>query len=320
MVVDELTEQSLALLRRDGRASFSDIARKLGTNRANIAKRLNPLLSSGDIRIVAAVHPRLLGLQVLAHVSIRAEGSTADLSDRICELDTPVFVSEITGQYQLVTELHTASMGELQAEVRRIRALAGVIELQVIIYERMLQSFFLGEEPQILKLDIDNIDLKLMELLQDDGRLGYAELGEKVGLSISGCRTRINRLTETGAMRIGLLRERVNATGQLVFGFGFSTVGDPESVIAMVDAQPGTEFMARTVGRFDFVATIEFSGLHDFNVFTDAVRSLPEVRILDQWLHAQIRKERYQHSLHRIRDEDVDSTRVDAVAEERVSG
>ncbi len=311
-IVDELTEQSLALLKRDGRASFSDIARQLGTNRTNIAKRLNPLLNSGDVRVVAAVHPRLLGLHVLAHLSIRAEGSTADLTDRICELDTPVFVSEIAGHYQLVTELHTASMRELQEEIRKIRALPGVRELQVIIYERMLQSFFLGEEPQIVNLDIDSTDLKLMELLQDDGRLGYAELGEKVGLSISGCRTRVNRLTETGAMRIGLLRERADSTNQLVFGLGFSTVGDPENVIALIEAQPGTEFMARTVGRFDFVATIGFGSLHDFNVFTEATRSLPEVRVLEQWLHARIRKERYQHSLHRIRDGHVGDSAVEA--------
>ena len=298
--MDELTEKALSLLRSDGRASFSEIARKLGTNRTNIAKRLHPLFSSGGVRVVAAVHPRLLGLHVLAHVSIRAEGKIIELADRISALDTAVFVSEITGQYHLVTELHTASMGELQEEIRRIRALPGVIELQIVIYERMLRSFFLGEDLQIVTLDIDEIDLKLMELLQDDGRLGYAELGEKVGLSISGCRTRINRLTDTGAMRIGLLRERTSVTDQMLFGFGFSTVGDPSSVIAFVDAQPGTEFIALTVGRLDFVTTIDFKGLQDFNTFADTVRSLPGVRRVDQWLHTRIHKERYQHILHRL--------------------
>lgn len=298
--VDELTEQALAHLRRDGRASFSDIARQLGTNRTNIAKRLNPLLSSGDVRVVAAIHPRILGLTVLAHLTLRAEGDMGELAERICELNSPVFVSEIAGNYQLIAELHTASMAELHSDVHSIRSLPGVIEVHVMIYERMLKSFFLGEEPQTVDLGLDEADLHLMELLQQDGRMGYAELSEQVGLSISGCRTRLNRLTETGAMQIGLVRRRISLEGELVFGFGFSTVGSYDRLVALVEGEPGLEFMARTVGRFDIVATITFGTLHEFNEFMASVRALNEVRVAEQWMHAQIRKERYQHSLQRI--------------------
>lgn len=298
--MDELTEQALALLKLDGRASFSDIARQLGTNRANIAKRLNPLLSSGQVRVVAAVHPRILGLTVLAHLSIRAEGDMGELADSICDLDSPVFVSEIAGNNQLIAELHTASLAELHSEVHSIRSIPGVVEVHVLIYERMLKSFFMGEEPQVVDLVLDEADLHLMELLQRDGRLGYAELSEQVGLSISGCRTRLNRLTETGAMQIGLVRERMNLEGELVFGFGFSTVGTYNRLVDLIEAEPGLEFIARTIGRFDVIATITFGKLHEFNTFMAAVRALDEVRVAEQWMHAQIRKERYQHSLHRI--------------------
>ncbi len=298
--VDELTEQALAHLRRDGRASFSDIARHLGSNRTQIAKRLNPLLASGEIRVIAAIHPRVLGLTVLAHLTLRAEGDMGELAERMCELDSPVFVSEIAGNYQLVAELHTASMAELHSDVHSIRSLPGVIEVHVMIYERMMKSFFLGEEPEVVDLGLDEADLHLMELLQRDGRMGYAELSEQVGLSISGCRTRLNRLTETGAMQIGLIRHRISLEGELVFGFGFSTVGSYDRLVALVEGEPGLEFMARTVGRFDFVATITFGTLHVFNEFMATVRALSEVRVAEQWMHARIRKERYQHSLHRI--------------------
>lgn len=299
--MDQITEQSFAILRQDGRTSFSDIARQLDTNRASIAKRLNPLLLSGDIRIIAAVHPRLLGLHVLAHLSIQTEGDAGELAERICRLNSPVFVSERTGRHQLISELHTATMAELHDEIRAIRACAGVVDVQVMVYERTLKSFFLGEEPALADLPIDAIDLKLMELLQVDGRMGYAELAKAVDLSISGCRTRINRLTETGAMRIGLMRQRTDMTSHLTFGFGFVTKGDQEPLGKIVDAQPGVEFIARTIGRFDFIATISFPTLAHFNGFVAELRVLPGVTSLETWLHARIHKERYQHSLHRIR-------------------
>tara|TARA_R110002020_G_scaffold152794_3_gene330805 strand:- start:21234 stop:22178 length:945 start_codon:yes stop_codon:yes gene_type:complete len=300
--VDQITEQSFAILRQDGRTSFSDIARQLDTNRASVAKRINPLLQSGDIRIIAAVHPRLLGLHVLAHLSIQTEGDAGGLAERICQLNSPVFVSERTGKYQLISELHTTTMAELHEEIRAIRSLPGVVDVQVLVYERTLKSFFLGEEPELADLPIDAIDLKLMELLQHDGRMGYAELADAVDLSISGCRTRINRLTETGAMRIGLMRQRTDMTSHLTFGFGFITHGDMEPIFDLISAQAGVEFMARTIGRFDFVSTISFPTLNEFNGFVAALRAIDEVTSLETWLHARIHKERYQHSLHRIRE------------------
>lgn len=292
----------MALLRRDGRSSFSDLARRLGTTRANIARRVAPMLESGQLRVVAAVHPRLLGLNVLAHLAVRAEGDIARLADALGQLDSPVFISEVSGPYQLVAELHTSDLGELQREVRQIRALPGVVDVHVILYERMLKSFFLGEEPDLISPTLDEVDLQLMELLQTDGRMGLAELGEQVGLSVSGCRTRINRLIETGAMQIGaIMRRDITDDAGLPFGFGFTVAADDDELVDFLQAQPAIEFLARTVGRFDVVATISFASLREFNDLLARVRALSGVRVAEHWLHVRVRQERYQHSLHRIR-------------------
>jgi len=301
--MDPITEQALALLRRDGRSSFSDLARRLGTTRANIARRIGPLLDSGQLRVVAAIHPRLLGLDVLAHVSIRAEDDIAELATSIAGLDSPVFISEVTGSYQLIAELHTTDLGALHHDLRRLRALPGVIEVQVHLYERMLKSFFLGEEPVLAGPTLDEIDLDIMEQLQDDGRMGFADLGERVGLSLSSCRSRVNRLIESGAMQIGAIMQRSeDTTSGLPFGFGFGLVGADEELIELLRAQPGCEFIARTVGRFDLIATISFPNLGELSAFLAGARSLSGVRVAEQWLHVRIRQERYQYSLHRIRN------------------
>ena len=240
--MDPITEQALALLRRDGRSSFSDLARRLDTTRANIARRIGPLLDSGQLRVVAAIHPRLLGLDVLAHVSIRAEGDVAALAGAVAELDSPVFVSEVSGSYQIIAELHTADLSGLHRDIRHLRALPGVLEVQVLLYERMLKSFFLGEEPGLAAPTLDEIDLQIMEELQEDGRLGFADLGERVGLSLSSCRSRVNRLIESGAMQIGAIMQRSDdTTSGLPFGFGFHLTGDDGELVALLRAHPGCE-------------------------------------------------------------------------------
>ena len=47
---------------------------------------------------------------------------------------------------------------------------------------------------------LDGFDLKLLALLQDDGRMSVQDLAERVGLSASQCSRRRTRLEETGAI------------------------------------------------------------------------------------------------------------------------
>ncbi|HHW02320.1 MAG TPA: Lrp/AsnC family transcriptional regulator [Thermoanaerobacterales bacterium] len=46
--------------------------------------------------------------------------------------------------------------------------------------------------------DIDDIDMKILSLLQDDGKISYAELGRKLNMSRSAVRERVNILIEKG--------------------------------------------------------------------------------------------------------------------------
>ena len=47
---------------------------------------------------------------------------------------------------------------------------------------------------------LDDVDLRLLEALQRDGRAGWAELGRTVGLSASATAERVRRLEESGVI------------------------------------------------------------------------------------------------------------------------
>jgi len=51
------------------------------------------------------------------------------------------------------------------------------------------------------RVDLDEIDIVLLESLQADDRLSYAELGASVGLSISGVNARLKKLQSSGVIR-----------------------------------------------------------------------------------------------------------------------
>jgi len=59
-------------------------------------------------------------------------------------------------------------------------------------------------------MTVDALDRRLIDLLRRDGRATFAELGDRVGLSASAVKRRVDRLVSTGVIR------------------GFSTVIDPD--------------------------------------------------------------------------------------------
>lgn len=177
----------------------------------------------------------------------------------------------------------------------------GVVEVHVVLYERVLSSFFLGEEQDVCDYSFDSLDIDIIALLQEDGRRSYAELAEHVGLSTSGCRTRVQRLRASGLIQIGAIKQRSNMTDDFLFGVGINSSGEMAELVQLLASDLALEFMARTVGRYDLIATLSFSSLRDFNHTMARIRATPGVSYCEQWLHAQIVREQYESALDSLK-------------------
>jgi len=102
-------------------------------------------------------------------------------------------------------------------------------------------------------------------------------------------------------MQIGAIQQRSDMTDDLLFGIGINAHGDLQEVTKLLGAEPGLEFMARTVGRYDLIATLSFNSLREFNHMIAQLRSLSCVTYCEQWLHVQIVRERYEHTMDHLK-------------------
>lgn len=293
-------DRLVMMLQADGRAPFSDLAKGLGIPRAVVARRVCELLQSGALHLVAAVHPRILGLNALAHISIRLDGPANNVVDALVPLDAAAFVSLTTGQYGVVAELRYPRMTELYRSVDTIRAIPEVGDINVLIYQDVLRSFFLGEVPDLPDLFLDDIDLRLIGELQVDGRLSFGELGRRVGLSVSAARSRVYRLIDTHVLQIGAIRGRDQTSKGVTLGFGITTTGNAPEVIEAINKVPGVEFIARCFGNYDLVVTFAAPDLFAATPVIDAIRGLDRVKTVSVWAHLRILKEHYNMSLDRL--------------------
>ncbi len=66
---------------------------------------------------------------------------------------------------------------------------------------------------------LDKIDLKILALLQADGRMSHLELAERVGLSPTPCARRVRRLEKAGVIAGYAARIDPRRVGQKVMAF-----------------------------------------------------------------------------------------------------
>ncbi|MBR0668792.1 AsnC family transcriptional regulator [Roseomonas hellenica] len=131
---------------------------------------------------------------------------------------------------------------------------------------------------------LDRIDLKILRLLQDDGRLGAAEIARQVNTSAATCHRRIQRLFAEGfiaSIRAQVAPQRVDR-GTLVFVGVVLDRSTPESFAAFEAAVRGLAVVLEchvVAGDFDYFLKIRARDMVDFNrLHGETLIGLPGVR------------------------------------------
>jgi Lrp/AsnC family transcriptional regulator for asnA, asnC and gidA len=138
---------------------------------------------------------------------------------------------------------------------------------------------------------LDEIDAAIIVLLQEDGRRPYGEIGEAVGLSEAATRQRVNRLRESGLMRIVAVTDPVALGRGVVATIGLRAAGDTREVAARLAQIDEIEYVVVTAGSFDVIAEIVCASEEGLlNVLNDEIRTIAEVRELHTFMHLRTEK------------------------------
>lgn len=131
---------------------------------------------------------------------------------------------------------------------------------------------------------LDRIDVKILRLLQEDGRLGAAEIARQVNTSAATCHRRIQRLFAEGfiaSVRAQVAPQRVDR-GTLVFVGVVLDRSTPESFAAFEAAVRGLAVVLDchvVAGDFDYFLKIRARDMVDFNrLHGETLIGLPGVR------------------------------------------
>ncbi len=130
------------------------------------------------------------------------------------------------------------------------------------------------------KKTLDHIDAGLLELLQQDGRRPYAELGAAVGISGPAAHDRVKKLEGRGVIAGYTIRVSAEAIGLAILAFTWVTQA-PGTVATDLTgdfaAIPEIEACHHITGEADYLLKVRASDTHDLERVIRAVQATRHV-------------------------------------------
>lgn len=126
--MDDLDQKLIAALRRDGRASLSELSSALGLSRATVRARMDRLIAKGEIQGFSVVtRGDVTAMPVRGLMMIGIEGRGAErIMARLSGLPEVLAVHSTNGRWDLIAEIGARTLEEFDAVLFRIRGFDGV--------------------------------------------------------------------------------------------------------------------------------------------------------------------------------------------------
>ncbi|MEV6521383.1 Lrp/AsnC family transcriptional regulator [Longispora sp. NPDC051575] len=143
-------------------------------------------------------------------------------------------------------------------------------------------------------LVLDDVNKRLVELLQKDGRTSYAALAKLVGLSEAAVRQRVQRMLDTNVMQI------VAVTDPLTLGFarqvmiGIKVTGDLKAAADTIALIPEVDYVVICAGGYDLLVELVCADdEHLLTLLNDAIRTVPGVTATETFVYLKLTKQTY---------------------------
>ncbi|WP_179483608.1 Lrp/AsnC family transcriptional regulator [Allobranchiibius huperziae] len=137
-MLDDTSKAIIARLQQDGRAAYSSIAREIGLSEAAVRGRVQRLLDSEVLQIVAVTDPAQVGFRRQAMIGLRVTGDLGDVAQRLGELPEIAYVVMTAGRFDLLIEVVCEDDEHLlELLTDTVRTMPGVTDTETLVYLKL---------------------------------------------------------------------------------------------------------------------------------------------------------------------------------------
>jgi Lrp/AsnC family transcriptional regulator for asnA, asnC and gidA len=140
--IDETDRAIIEELQRDGRVPYTRLGTAVGLSEAAARQRVQRLIDSGVMQVVAVTNPLSHGKRRMAMIGVRTEGPTDDIAKTLQAMSDIDYLVVSAGSFDLLAEVVVADDGDLLDLTNRIRGVAGVRSTETFIYLDLVKQTF----------------------------------------------------------------------------------------------------------------------------------------------------------------------------------
>jgi Lrp/AsnC family transcriptional regulator, leucine-responsive regulatory protein len=138
-----MDRQIVQLLARDGRMSYTDLAKATGLSTSAAHQRVRRLEERGVIRgYTAVVDADAIGLPLTAFISVTPLDPSApdDVAERLADIDAIEACHSVAGEESYILKARVGAPGDLEDLLARVRAVANVRTRTTIVLSTPYES------------------------------------------------------------------------------------------------------------------------------------------------------------------------------------
>jgi Lrp/AsnC family transcriptional regulator for asnA, asnC and gidA len=142
-VLDSVAKGIIEQLQHDGRRSYASIAKAVGLSEAAVRQRVQRLVDTGVMQIVAVTDPLQLGFQRQALIGLKVRGDATAVADALAEIPEVDYVVLTAGSFDVIAEVvceNDAHLLDLLSN--RIRNLDGVTATETFVYLKLRKQLY----------------------------------------------------------------------------------------------------------------------------------------------------------------------------------
>jgi Lrp/AsnC family transcriptional regulator for asnA, asnC and gidA len=141
--VDGVGKRLIEELQQDGRRSYAALAKTVGLSEAAVRQRVQRMVDSGLMQVVAVTDPLQVGFRRQAMIGLRVEGDLVKVADQLAEIDEVDYVVVTAGSFDILLELVCEDDDHLLRILsERIRALPGVRDTETFVYLKLAKQTY----------------------------------------------------------------------------------------------------------------------------------------------------------------------------------
>ena len=286
-------------LQKDGRTPFVTIAERLGVSEAHVRKRVAKLSQAEVFSITAIADPQVLGVDSMALIGLHVHGGqAAAVAETLVSMDGIEYVVQTAGGFNVLAEAACRSSSDLYCLLREVRAIDGVLSTETFVYLNLIRQQFQwsldGARDGVRSegsYAVDELDIRLIEELQRDGRAPFRRIAANVGVSERVVSNRVALMLDQNVLQVIAVGNPATLGFEAMAWLGIKvnpSVKLEDAAAALSDVN-GIDYVVIPAGRYDLMAELVCRNQAELlNVLEHGIGKIHEIAHVETFVYLRL--------------------------------